>query len=172
VVHVLEQPSAFVVFVSSQDSAPATMPSPQALASHSEGAPWQTQPASKPQVPLQPSPLTLWPSSHCSMPATMPSPQAAAAQTDGVPGHDHPSSVRQVAEQPSLATVPPSSQVSAPTIRPSPQVSVQLVPLPSNPVLQAHVNEPIVLVQAAFVLQLSVSAVHSFTSAQSTPFPE
>ena len=39
-----------------------------------------------------------------------------------------------------------------------------VTPSPENPLLQAHVNEPTVLVQAAFVSQLSVLAVHSSIS--------
>jgi hypothetical protein len=50
--------------------------------------------------------------------------------------------------------------------------SVQVVPVPVNPGLQAHVKLPWVLAHAAFAEQLWVPAVHSLTSLHVTPFPE
>jgi hypothetical protein len=41
-----------------------------------------------------------------------------------------------------------------------------------KPVLHAQVNPPAVFVHVAFVLQLFVPFVHSFTSVHVTPLPE
>jgi hypothetical protein len=49
--------------------------------------------------------------------------------------------------------------------------SVQVTPLPVNPLLQAHVKLPCVFVHVAFALQLSVFAVHSLMSVHVTPLP-
>ena len=44
------------------------------------------------------------------------------------------------------------------------KIPVHSIPLPVNPELQAHVNDPTVFVQAAFLSQLSVLRVHSLLS--------
>jgi len=43
---------------------------------------------------------------------------------------------------------------------------VQMVPFPVNPALQVQLNEPTMLLQTAFVPQLSAPESHSLTSAE------
>jgi hypothetical protein len=49
--------------------------------------------------------------------------------------------------------------------------SVQVLPSPVKPGLQAQAKPPAVFVQVALALQFEVPAVHSFTSVQVTPSP-
>jgi hypothetical protein len=50
-------------------------------------------------------------------------------------------------------------------------MSVQVVPSPSNPAIQAHAKDPSLFVQTALASQLSVSIVHSSMSVQVVPSP-
>ena len=79
----------------------------------------------------------------------------------------------------------PQAALQAPQLALSEEVSTQLAPQtvlgaahvhvtpsPENPLMQAHVNDPGVFVQAAFAEQFDAPVVHSLMSVHVTPSPE